>query len=242
MNQEFQYPALEENSLFYPIELEKSLCSLIGNHDREGAQAVLNDLLGYIYITNDFALPGIKARIIELVVLLSRAAIDAGADVGEIFEQNRVYFNELERFTTVEEFSIWLTEVLHRFISYSFDFTRMKHSDVVYRVMEYVKVNYKRHITLDELARHIYLSRSYLSSIFKEETGMNLSTYINAVRVEKSKALLLDNAIRLVDVANLCGFEDQSYYTKVFKRIVGVSPKRFRDCRGKLPTQTAQGT
>ena len=132
--------------------------------------------------------------------------------------------------------------MLHRFISYSFDFTRMKYSDVVYRVMEYVKVNYKRHITLDELARHIYLSRSYLSSIFKEETGMNLSTYINAVRVEKSKALLLDNAIRLVDVANLCGFEDQSYYTKVFKRIVGVSPKRFRDCRGKLPTQTAQGT
>lgn len=65
---------------------------------------------------------------------------------------------------------------------------------------------------------------------------MNLSSYINAVRVEKSKSLLLDNSIRLVDVANLCGFEDQSYYTKVFKRIVGVSPKRYRDCRGKLPS------
>lgn len=111
----------------------------------------------------------------------------------------------------------------------------MKHSDVVYRVMEYVKVNYRRRITLDELAKHIYLSRSYLSSIFKEETGMNLSSFINAVRVEKSKALLLDNTVRLVDVANLCGFEDQSYYTKVFKRVVGVSPKRYRDCRGKTP-------
>lgn len=226
---------LEENTLFYPIELEKSLCSLIGNHDREGAQATLNDLLGYIYISNNFELAGIKARVIELVVLLSRAAIDAGADVGEIFEQNRQYFCQIERFTTVEEFSIWLTEILHRFISYSFNFTRMKHSDVVYRVMEYVKVNYRRRITLDELAKHIYLSRSYLSSIFKEETGMNLSSFINAVRVEKSKALLLDNTVRLVDVANLCGFEDQSYYTKVFKRVVGVSPKRYRDCRGKTP-------
>ena len=59
---------------------------------------------------------------------------------------------EIERLTTVEEFSIWLTDILHRFINYSFDFTRMKHSDVVYRVMEYVKVNYRRRITLDELA------------------------------------------------------------------------------------------
>ncbi len=224
----------EENNLFYPIELEKSLCTLIGQRDRQAAQAVLNDLLGHIYISNRFELRGIKPRIIELVVLLSRAAVDAGADVEEIFRRNRQYFEEIEKFSTVEELSIWLTDVLHRVIDDSFDFARMKHSDVVYRVMEYVKIHYGRHISLEELSRHIYLSRSYLSSIFKEETGMSLSAYINAVRVEKSKTFLLDSTLRLVDVANLCGFEDQSYYTKVFKRLVGTSPKRYRDCRGKL--------
>ena len=85
---------------------------------------------------------------------------------------------------------------------------------------------------MDEVARHVYLSRSYLSSLFKEETGMSLFTYINRVRVEKSKLFLLDKDVALVDVASLCGFEDQSYFTKVFKKETGMSPKKYRDSRG----------
>jgi YesN/AraC family two-component response regulator len=100
--------------------------------------------------------------------------------------------------------------------------------------MEYVKANYNQKITLDDIARHVYLSRSYLSSIFKEETGQSLFSYINSVRVEKSKMFLLDNSVSLVDISELCGFEDQSYFTKVFKKATGVSPKKYRDSRGNF--------
>ena len=70
--------------------------------------------------------------------------------------------------------------------------------------------------------------------MFKEEMGEGLFTYVNRVRVEKSKVLLLNESVSLVNVGGLCGFEDQSYFTKVFKSIVGVSPKKYRDCRGKI--------
>lgn len=95
--------------------------------------------------------------------------------------------------------------------------------------MEYVKANFHRKISLDDVARTVYLSRSYLSSIFKEETGQSLFSYINKVRVEKSKLYLRDSGVALVDVAALCGFEDQSYFTKVFKKETGMSPKKYRD-------------
>ena len=169
------------------------------------------------------------ARVVELVVVLSRATIDAGADMQEIFLFNNNYFHEIEQFQSLEELSVWLTGIMHRFISYSFDFTQVKHSDVVYKVMEYVKANFHRKISLDDVARTVYLSRSYLSSIFKEETGQSLFSYINKVRVEKSKLYLRDSGVALVDVAALCGFEDQSYFTKVFKKETGMSPKKYRD-------------
>ena len=111
---------------------------------------------------------------------------------------------------------------------------RIKHSDVVFKVAEYVKSRIAEKITLDEIAEYVSLSKSYLSRIFKEETGESLSVYINKIRIEKAKLMLLDNDCALVDVASLCGFEDQSYFTKVFKRLVGVSPKRYRESRGNI--------
>ena len=64
--------------------------------------------------------------------------------------------------------------------------------------------------------------------------GETLFSYINRVRVEKSKTLILNEAVSLADVGSLCGFEDQSYFSKVFKSITGVSPKKFQERRGKI--------
>ncbi len=101
-------------------------------------------------------------------------------------------------------------------------------SDIVYKIKEYISLNYRHKFTLDDIARHVFLSRSYLSGIFKAETGKTLSYYINEVRIEKSKALLCETLLSLLDIALLCGFEDQSYFSKVFKAIEGVAPKDYR--------------
>jgi YesN/AraC family two-component response regulator len=170
---------------------------------------------------------------VELVVLLSRATIDAGADAREMLTLNGEYIRRIEQFKTLEELSVWLTGILHRSLRYSFDFQQIKHSDVIYKVMEYIKRSFDQKLSLDDIARQVYLSRSYLSSLFKKETGYNLFAYINKVRIEKSCFYLLDPSVSLVDISALCGFEDQSYFTKVFKKAMGVSPKRYRDSRGQ---------
>jgi len=95
--------------------------------------------------------------------------------------------------------------------------------------MEYIRAHYDHKLTLDDIAQHVYLSRSYLSSLFREETGQTLFSYINRVRVEKSKLFLMDSTVALAHAAAMCGFEDQSYFTKVFRKITGMSPKQYRD-------------
>ena len=218
------------------IEGEKQLRDRIISKDKSGAQELLNELLGTIYFSHNFNLDHIKARIIELIVLLSRASIDAGADISEILLSNTGYIKELERFTSLEELSVWVTGIMHRFVKYTFDFSQIRHSNVVYKVMEYIRNHYDEKITLDDIAQYVYLSRAYLSSVFAEETGQSLFSYINYYRVEKSKMLLRDMSVRVVDVAGLCGYDDQSYFTKVFRKQTGMSPKKYRDSHRELQT------
>ncbi len=213
----------------YPIEYEKQLRQTVIAGDKKEAQRLLNELLGHIYCSDDFDLARIRPRIIELIVVLSRASIDAGADSREIFLYNDAYMQQVQKFTDVEELSAWITDVMHRFIQHSFDFAQIKHSDVVFKAMEYIRQNYDRKLSLDDIAQHVYLSRSYLSSLFREETGQTLFSYINQVRVEKSKLFLMDPGVSLAETAALCGFEDQSYFTKVFRKITSLSPKQYRD-------------
>jgi len=218
----------------YPLEKEKELISLITIGDKAGSQKVLNEIFGHIFFSTGGNFEVIKARVLELIVLLSRAALEGGADVEQIFGLNYRYLSEINGFKSVEELTFWLSKIMARFTDCVFNLTDVKHVDVIFRAINFVKQNYMKKITLEEVANHVYLSPSYFSKIFKEEMKSNFNTYLNHIRIEMSKKLLMDDSIDLVDVSNLVGYEDQSYFSKVFKKITGVSPGKYREARGKV--------
>ena len=215
----------------YPMFLENDLKNSIIEGDGERAKEVLNLLLGHIFFHSSGDLNRIKERVIELIVQLSRFSIEGGADIPQIFSLNHNYLQEVERFESVEQLSVWLSSVINQYIAYVFEFHDIKHSDTIHKVVQYVKENYMKKITLDDVASHVYLSKAYLSKIFKEEMDVSLVNYINRLRIDKSKALLGDPSLSLIDVANLVGFEEQSYFNKVFKSLNGVSPGQYRKKR-----------
>ncbi len=219
----------EEN---YPIVLEKKLQQAITDGDEESAREYLNRLLGEIYFRSNADFEVIKVRALELLVLLSRSAIEGGADPNQIFNLNNNYVQEFNKFDNLEKLSFWLSNIVNRFISYIFEFGDIKHSDIMHKTVAYIKRNYMNKITLEDIADHVYLSKSHLSKVFSEEMNITISTFINKIRIEKSRHLLKDNSLSIADVANLTGFDDQSYFTKQFKIFTGISPKKFRDNMG----------
>ena len=223
-----------DGAMSYPVEKEKELLSLIPLGDKAGSQKVLNEILGHIFFSTGGNFEVIKARILELVVLLSRAALEGGADVEQIFGLNYKYLSQIHNFRTVDELSFWLSEIMIRFTDCVFNLTNVKHIDVIYKAIDYIKRNYMKKITLDDVSSYVYLSTSYFCAIFKEEMKCNFNSYVNKIRIEMSKKLLMDDKISLVDIANLVGYEDQSYFTKVFKNQVGISPGKYRERRGQL--------
>ncbi|HHV97924.1 MAG TPA: AraC family transcriptional regulator [Clostridiaceae bacterium] len=218
----------------YPLQKEKELLKLIALGDKAGSQKILNEIFGYIFFSTGGKFEVIKARVLELIVLLSRAALEGGADVEQIFGLNYKYLNEIHNFKNVEELTYWLSNIMNRFTDCVFVLKGVKHVDVIYRAVEYVRRNYMKKITLEEVASHVFLSPSYFSKIFKEEMKENFNNYLNRVRIEMSKKLLLDSNMSLIDISNNVGYEDQSYFSKVFKKLVGISPGKYRESRGKI--------
>ena len=217
----------------YPIDKENELISYVAIGDKTGAQRVLNEILGFIFFSqNDFEL--IKYRTVELVVLLSRAAMEGGAEQEEIFGLNNHYLKQVSHLHNLDELSVWLSKILARVTDCVFNFKNVKNKDIIYKAIEYTNTYYMEKLTLEDVAGQVHLSPSYFSRLFKEETGYNFSTYLNTVRIEKSKKLLVNCDIPLVDVSNLVGFDEQSYFTRVFKKLTGTTPGKYREARGQI--------
>jgi len=102
-------------------------------------------------------------------------------------------------------------------------------SFLVNSAIAYMKKNYMRKLTLTEVADHIYVSQWHLSKLLNRHGGQSFSELLNTIRVEEAKALLKDPSLRIGDVAEAVGFLDLAHFSRVFKKITGISANEFRN-------------
>jgi len=223
------YNAGDNESADRLLQFEKDLRMFVISGEKSEAMKMINELFAQIYVYSNFDIQTVKVRLLELLVVLSRATIEAGADPGDTFRLSEDFVAQIENYTDVDQLALWISDIVRRFIVQAFDLAQVKHSDVVFKITNYIKKNCSEKLSLESLAKEVFLSKSYLSSVFKQETKMSLTAYITKVRVEKSKRMLLEENTGLAAIASKCGFKDQSYFTKVFKKETGLSPKRFRN-------------
>lgn len=225
---EAEFPPPNEPPQSYPFEFEQRLVDMIRHGDRVGAAELINTLLGVLYLSCDRDFQALKQGASELITVFSRAAIEGGADASSIFGEKHALDRRFAGLKTTTELSGFLAMAFDRFVSYVFDFSQFRHANTLHQIVAYVRDHYAERITLSSVAHHVWLSPSYLSSVFSQEMGMRLTAYVQTVRVDKSKDLLLATHLSVADIAAETGFADQSYFTKVFTKTVGISPTQFR--------------
>ncbi len=225
---------LKHNHAEYPYEYERELLHSIATSNRENAQRLLNLILGNIFLAAGNDLTRIRTRVTELLVLMSRAAVDGGANIQYALQLNHNYIRGVQSTKDLDKLCFYLTNAMNNFIDCAFRFSGFKHFDIMHKTHAHLRAHYMDKLTLEDMAHMVYLSPSYFSRVFKDEQGVTFREYLTSYRIEKSKTLLLNKSIRIADVSAMVGFEDQSYYTKVFKRLVGTSPNKYREANGRL--------
>ena len=96
-------------------------------------------------------------------------------------------------------------------------------------VKRYIAAHYGDEMSVERLSELVYMAPSYLSSVFKKETGQNLNRFIKSVRMEKAKELLEQTMMKIVDISTACGYPNVSYFCSSFREYYGISPQKFRE-------------
>lgn len=123
-----------------------------------------------------------------------------------------------------------MLEVVQRFASeISVETRGMEQKRVIRNVMELVEKRYAEELTLPSIAKEVHLSPSYLSYLFKKETGNSLIKYITSVRLREAKRLLRESNIKISEVAKKVGYQNYSYFNISFKNNLGISPVQYRE-------------
>ncbi len=196
--------------------------------DITGAREILNEFMGSIFFESGMNFEIIKVRVIELVVIISRAAIESGAEAKELLGLNYSYLTDLNKVTDIEELLHKLAEILEHFVKEVSAINEKKKKIELRQMVEFVRQNFKEKISSAQVARAAGLSKSRAFHLFREETGSSLLEYVIKLRVDYAKHLLLNTNMSLANLAIEIGFFDQSHFTKTFTKNEKMTPSQFR--------------
>lgn len=103
------------------------------------------------------------------------------------------------------------------------------------RVMGWIEAHYRERISIDRLAEELHLSNNYISRIFREETGTSITDYLTARRLKQACRLLENTDMPVSQIADDIGYENPSYFIHLFKKVMGITPLRYRTKAKPLP-------
>lgn len=175
-----------------------------------------------------------KNLVIVTTTLVSRNAIRGGMDVEEALSLSDSYIQKCELLSSMTG----LTNLQYRMIM---DFTERverirlgKHpSKLVIDISNYIQHHLSDAITTEDIANHLFISRSRLSTKFKAETGINLTDFIMQEKIEEAKRLLRYSDKTSLAISSFLGFASQSHFSLVFKKYTGKTPSEYRELHNK---------
>jgi two-component system response regulator YesN len=225
----------------YPLESERALLQKVKIGDRTGAKEILNSILGTILFKDIGDLGILKVRLLELLSVLTRSAVEGGVDVHVMLEKNLAYVNKAMQIDSQEDLCVWISTALNEFLELVYCSQDSHKIRQITPAINYIEANYDKPITLAKIARASHLSASRLAHIFKEQMGTTLIDYLTSVRVEQAKRLLRATDQSCTEICFQVGYNNQSYFTRTFKSVAGMTPRRFRiqNRRSPMPPENS---
>lgn len=173
-------------------------------------------------------LRNVKNYCIIMNTLLRKAAENGGVHPLYIDSVSSDYAKKIEELTSVEQTGKFMVEIFRAYCNLVKNHSISKYSPAVQKTIVAVDADLTADLSLKAMSELNNVSAGYLSALFKKETGLTLTDFVNSRRIKMAKKLLATTNLQIQTVAGHCGILDVQYFTKMFKRYEGKTPKEFR--------------
>ena len=207
---------------------EPALIAAIKQGDRRQARGIINRVLVGIYYLGRERPLLLKSFLLELVVMMSRSAVEAGADPSELLGANFSSLGDLANIGDEEALSAWLVAILERIMDAIRANQHYPIGVMVGSAMRYMQEHMQDDLSRDDVAAVACLSPSHFSRVVKQIYGQSFTDLLTQIRVDRAKEMLVRTEKSLIQICLDCGFSDQSYFTKVFQKHTGHPPGEYR--------------
>ncbi|MEG0924402.1 MAG: PocR ligand-binding domain-containing protein [Anaerovoracaceae bacterium] len=220
-------PNYVASEMDYPFQLEIDLIEGIKSGNLKMVKTVFKDFFDIICALEAGNLSYIKIRLMGVYGQVSRLISKDVLSGNATFQ----YLDSLEILNSALTYKKAFEVSLDLFCSIS-EIVSSKSMDgrspIIIKAIRYVSEHYSENISLDSAAKSIHANTTYLSSLFKKETGLSFTLYLSQFRIHQSLRLLSETNIDLTSISYMVGFNSQSYFTKVFREIMDSTPTEYR--------------
>ncbi|WP_176220716.1 response regulator [Cohnella massiliensis] len=177
------------------------------------------------------ALPGLSVAMlreaaIEFIGVVAVALYEHGLKIDDL-HLNRNPYAGLERLRSMEDLAVLMEEIVQSVCQVMARRASAKHRKTVDFIIRFVHDHYSEDITLEMIADKVFLTRNYLSQIFKQATGENYNNYLTRVRMEKAKELMKSGNYKLYEISAMVGYKNNAYFSQLFKKVTGFNPSEL---------------
>lgn len=195
--------------------------------DRKSAESFLERLQSH-YEKSRLSLPNMaRDRYYRLFMLIENAVIQNQIPANT---EDETILSSMENCFSYQELHSHLVKKTEDFFISAEESDAEPENSTIKNIVNYISENYMQEgLSVKDISSHVFLSASYVCTVFKNETGKTLSQYITEFRMEKAKQLLSDPRYRISDISSNVGYSDGNYFGKSFKKYTGMTPSEFRE-------------
>lgn len=209
-----------------PTELVSDFSEALLLRNKDAVQNILNKLKGILINNKSILVNHVKDVYYKLFLELNESANSFHISISAYSTESILDY--VSKSSTIYELHSMLEEKIDYFFK-SFE-DENRDTSTVFLIKEYISKNYQNeNLSIKDISEHVFLSSSYVCTVFKSETGKTLNQYLTDFRMEKAKKLLMDTRYKITDISAKIGYNDGNYFGKSFKKTVGLSPSEFRE-------------